>query len=105
MLNQMITVIVPSKTKNNKQLNLAKNTKECHLEMIKLFGGATQLPKQNGGFMMPNGKIMMEASTSIYAFCEAEKNLKEFFDFVFSIKVKYEQECIAIIINGSMQFI
>jgi hypothetical protein len=35
----------------------------------------------------------------------AEKDLKEFFDFCLSIKAKYEQECIAIVINNSMQFI
>jgi hypothetical protein len=105
MLNQMVQVIVPSKTKNNKQLNLQDNANECLLAMIKLFGGATASYIQNGGFVMSNGEIMLENSITVWAFCDAEKDLKEFFDFCLSIKAKYEQECIAIVINNSMQFI
>lgn len=105
MFNQMVQVIVPSKTKNNKQLNLQENASECLLAMIKLFGGATASPIQNGGFVMSNGEIMLENSVTIWAYCDAEKDLKEFFDFCLSIKVKYEQECIAIVVNNSMQFI
>ena len=101
----MVQVIVPSKTKNNKQLNLQDNANECLLAMIKLFGGATASQIQNGGFVMSNGEIMLENSITVWAFCDAEKNLQDFFDFCLSIKAKYEQECIAIIINNSMQFI
>lgn len=105
MLNKMVQVIVPSKTKNNKQLNLQENANECLLAMIKLFGGATASQIQNGGFVMSNGEIMLENSVTVWAFCDAEKDLKEFFNFCLSIKVKYEQECIAIVVNNSMQFI
>jgi len=49
--------------------------------------------------------MMFEKSVSITSYTTADTNLTPFFDFVLEIKEKYNQECIAIIINNEMKFI
>lgn len=105
MLNKQVTVIVPSKTKTNKPLNLEKNLKECLEKMGYLFGGATASSEQLGCYLMKSGEMMIEKSISITAYCKASHDLTNFFIFIKEIKEKYNQECIAIIMNNEMQFI
>ena len=105
MLNLQITLIVPSKTKDGKKLSLIKNKTECMNTMGEMFGGATAGNIQDGCYVMDSGKIMHEKTVSITSYVEYNIPLQPFYDFVFKIKSKYKQECIAIIINNEMKFL
>lgn len=105
MFNKNITLIVPSKTKDGINLNLINNANDCFLQMVEMFGGATMSSVLQGGYKMQNGNIMTENIVYITSYASANQKLKDFFNFVNKIKIKYNQECIGIIINNEMQFI
>lgn len=104
MLNLQITIIVPSKTKDGEILSLEDNKQECLTKMGYLFGGATSSPIQDGCFVMESGEMLFEKSVSITSYAKYNTNLTSFFDFVLEIKEKYNQECVAVIINNQMKF-
>ena len=105
MYNKSVSLIVPSKTQNGELLDLQANTQECLEKMAVIFGGATASNENNGAFVMASGQIMFEKNVIITAYCEATKDLKEFLNFALFIKNKYNQECIAIVVNNEMRFI
>jgi|688.fasta_scaffold35982_3 hypothetical protein len=104
MLNLQITLIVPSKTKDGERLSLARNKQECLTVMGNIFGGATSSTVQDGCYVMECGKMMYEQNVSITSYTKFDTNLTPFFDFVLEVKEKYNQECIAVIINNEMKF-
>ena len=103
-LPKQINLILPSKTKNGLDINLDLIIEEFLLKMTKIFGGCNIQNNITGAFKMQDGSIMIENNAIIEAFCEENKDLKDFLELCLYLKSQYQQEAVAFKINGVLYF-
>lgn len=103
MFSNSITLILPSKTKDNHLINQQAILQEYSIAMSNIFGGSTAV-NAKGCYIMQDGTPVFEDVILLTSFTNTT-NCSEFLKLVNKLKIELEQESVAYIINNTMYFI
>jgi hypothetical protein len=104
VLNHSISVIIPSKDSRGEKINHGEMLLELSNLFARLYGGYSIFPGI-GFWLSESGIVIQEDILKLQAFTNEigfNESLKEVELFVLNMKIKYQQEAIAIVVDGEM---
>lgn len=105
-LKNRLAVYVPSTNYNEKvsRKELQQRTEQTALKLCEVCGGAT-VEKVNGYYKADNGELIAEKINKVIAYFESNDQAEAIKEHAEAIKKQWQQESIAMELNGSMLFI
>jgi len=105
-LQHKITMYVPA-TIHDKEIDNMHYVDEVATKFSIWFGGATAL-EAKGFWVSVEGGLIKEKVTPVYSFCTKEalkENIDKVVELLEKLKIKLEQEAMALEINGEIHFL
>lgn len=107
ILSHSIGVLIPTRDSHGNKFDPQAMILEISELFVRLYGGYSIYPGI-GGWLNGNGELIREDILKLESFSTSfgfEPNLKKVIIFILNLKVKYQQEMMAVIIDGCLYLI